>query len=154
MVRIYLPILVVLRIKLLISTIDIWNIIYTKLYGGFEDLSKTALSDELEIDELANVPKHKLTKEGYLKDGFVVDKVIRNNNNKNTRGDDESDEDYVESEDNISDVGSDWSDLPDEDKKQKNKNIKKKSTHKQPIIQTPILQDPIVIEELTSEPYI
>lgn len=54
-------------------TIDIWNIIYEKLFGGFEDLAATAIEDENEIDELDSVPSHKKTKSGYLKDGFVVD---------------------------------------------------------------------------------
>ena len=52
--------------------IDLWNTLYEKLFGGFEDLAATAIEDEQEIDELANVPKEKKTKEGYLKDGFVV----------------------------------------------------------------------------------
>jgi len=54
-------------------TVELWNKIYEKLFGGFEDLAATALDDENEEDELANVPKEKKTKEGYLKDGFVVD---------------------------------------------------------------------------------
>jgi hypothetical protein len=140
-------------------TVDIWNTIYEKLYGGFEDLSKTALSDELEPDELAHVPKHKLTKEGYLKDGFVVDnKVIKNKipHQCDDELDDDDDGDYVGSDDNISEVGSDWSDLPDEDKKpKKNKNVKKHtSSSKQSNISTPIHSEPILVEELTSEPYI
>jgi hypothetical protein len=54
-------------------TIQLWNKIYEKLFGGFEDLVATAKEDEEEEDELANVPKEKKTKDGYLKDGFVVD---------------------------------------------------------------------------------
>lgn len=54
-------------------SVEIWNKIYEKLFGGFEDLSKTAKEDEEEIDELEFVPKEKKTKQGYLKDGFVVD---------------------------------------------------------------------------------
>ena len=54
-------------------TCENWNKIYEKLYGGFEDLASSALEDEEEEDELANVPAHMKTKEGYLKDGFVVD---------------------------------------------------------------------------------
>jgi hypothetical protein len=51
-----------------------WKKIYNKLYGGFYDLNKTAQRDELEVDELDTIPKHKKTKiGGYLKDGFVVD---------------------------------------------------------------------------------
>jgi hypothetical protein len=51
----------------------LWNKIYEKLFGGFEDLVATAKEDEEEEDELENVPKEKKTKHGYLKDGFVVD---------------------------------------------------------------------------------
>jgi len=54
-------------------TIELWNKIYEKLFGGFEDLIATAAEDENEVDELANIPKDKKTKQGYLKDGFVVD---------------------------------------------------------------------------------
>jgi hypothetical protein len=54
-------------------SVDLWNKIYEKLFGGFEDLAATAAEDENEEDELANVPKEMKTKDGYLKDGFVVD---------------------------------------------------------------------------------
>ena len=54
-------------------TIPIWEKFYEKLFGGFEDLSSTAIEDENEEDELAKIPKEKKTKHGYLKDGFVVD---------------------------------------------------------------------------------
>jgi hypothetical protein len=54
-------------------SLPLWKKIYEKLFGGFEDLSATELDDENEEDELANVPKEKKTKQGYLKDGFVVD---------------------------------------------------------------------------------
>ena len=53
-------------------SVELWNKIYEKLFGGFEDLAATALEDENEEDELANVPKEMKTKDGYLKDGFVV----------------------------------------------------------------------------------
>ena len=54
-------------------SLELWEKMYEKLFGGFEDLSATALEDENEEDELENVPKEKKTKSGYLKDGFVVD---------------------------------------------------------------------------------
>jgi hypothetical protein len=54
-------------------SLQLWNKIYEKLFGGFEDLAATAAEDEAEEDELANVPKEKKTKQGYLKDGFVLD---------------------------------------------------------------------------------
>jgi hypothetical protein len=54
-------------------TIELWNTIYEKLFGGFEDLAATAIEDENEIDELDAIPLHKKTSNGYLKDGFIVD---------------------------------------------------------------------------------
>lgn len=54
-------------------SIPLWKKIYEKLFGGFEDLNATAAEDENEEDELEMVPKEKKTKNGYLKDGFVVD---------------------------------------------------------------------------------
>jgi len=51
----------------------LWEKIYEKLFGGFEDLSATAAEDEAEEDELEKIPKELKTKQGYLKDGFVVD---------------------------------------------------------------------------------
>ena len=55
-------------------SIDLWNKLYEKLFGGFTDLTATCNEDENEDDELDNIPSHKLTKTGgYLKDGFVVD---------------------------------------------------------------------------------
>lgn len=54
-------------------SIELWEKLYEKLFGGFEDLAATALEDENEEDELDHIPKHKKTKQGYLKDGFVVD---------------------------------------------------------------------------------
>ena len=55
-------------------TIELWNKIYEKLFGGFEDLGLTCNEDEEEEDELENIPKNMKTKKGgYLKDGFVVD---------------------------------------------------------------------------------
>lgn len=55
-------------------TILMWNSIYEKLFGGFINLNKTAEEDDKEEDELDNIPENKKTKiGGYLKDGFVVD---------------------------------------------------------------------------------
>ncbi len=54
-------------------TEELWNILYEKLYGGFEDLDATIEEDENEIDELNDVDKKDKTKSGYLKDSFVVD---------------------------------------------------------------------------------
>ena len=54
-------------------SLENWEKMYEKLFGGFEDLSATYAEDENEIDELDNISAEKKTKDGYLKDGFVVD---------------------------------------------------------------------------------
>jgi hypothetical protein len=83
-------------------SLGVWGKIYEKLFGGFEDLAVTAKQDEEEDDELANVPKEKKTKDGYLKDGFVVDssdteeKFSSNSEiSENEESDDDEDEDLV-----------------------------------------------------------
>ena len=53
-------------------SVDLWTKMYEKLFGGFENLCDTANADEDEEDELDNIPSNLKTKEGYLKDGFVV----------------------------------------------------------------------------------
>ena len=54
-------------------TKDMWNKIYEFLFGGFESLVANEDSDEEEEDELDAIPSNKKTRDGYLKDGFVVD---------------------------------------------------------------------------------
>jgi len=53
--------------------IDVWKKIYTRLFGGFIDLDKCEKEDDEEEDELDTIPDEMKTKEGYLKDGFIVD---------------------------------------------------------------------------------
>jgi hypothetical protein len=94
-------------------TLSLWNKIYEKLFGGFEDLAATAKKDEEEEDELENVPKEKKTKQGYLKDGFVVDSSDTEDYSPYISSSD-NDEDFntEEQEDNdilIEDVGSELS---------------------------------------------
>ena len=54
-------------------SVELWEEIYEKLFGGFENLKDTSKEDELEEDELDDVPDNMKTKEGYLKDGFIVE---------------------------------------------------------------------------------
>ena len=88
-------------------SMPLWNKIYEKLFGGFEDLAATAAEDEAEEDELANVPKEKKTKQGYLKDGFVVDSSDTEENNSGGNSIDESEEDEDESEETSEDQDDD-----------------------------------------------
>jgi hypothetical protein len=71
-------------------SVSMWNKIYEKLFGGFEDINDG--DDDDSEDELASVPKEMKTKAGYLKDGFVVD--------DGTDGDDDSDGTDDDHEDN------------------------------------------------------
>ena len=57
--------------ELIDLTIPVWKRVYEHLFGGFEDLGDE--SEEESEDELDSVPPEKKTKNGYLKDGFVVD---------------------------------------------------------------------------------
>lgn len=98
-------------------SLPLWEKIYEKLFGGFESLAVTAEEDDDEEDELENVPKEKKTKQGYLKDGFVVDSDGDDDNSYETEDEDNTD-DYDDdeegtSEDNddliIQDIGSELS---------------------------------------------
>jgi hypothetical protein len=74
-------------------SIELWNKIYEKLFGGFEDLAVTCAEDEEEEDELENVPKNMKTKKGgYLKDGFVVDSSDAEEEATGSETEDEDDE--------------------------------------------------------------
>ena len=61
-------------------TIEQWEKCYEKLFGGFESLGEDDSEEPDELDEISDSEK---TKEGYHKDGFVVD------------DDDEEDADYL-----------------------------------------------------------
>ena len=61
-------------------SLEEWEKCYEKLFGGFESLGE---DDSEETDELDEISDSEKTKEGYHKDGFVVD------------DDDEDDEDYI-----------------------------------------------------------
>ena len=96
-------------------TLEIWEKMYEKLFGGFEDLSATAKEDEEEEDELANVPKEKKTKDGYLKDGFVISSDSEDKDDESCdevsdeSNDDDNQEEDEEEELIVDDIGSELS---------------------------------------------
>ena len=98
-------------------SLELWERMYEKLFGGFEDLAATAVEDDNEVDELANVPKEKKTKHGYLKDGFVVDSSDTEEEEEEADVSDEADEDedeqdsdeVQEEEMELEDIGSELS---------------------------------------------
>ena len=50
---------------------DLWKTIYNKLFDGFDDINDNdSIPSE---DELEGIPKIFKSKDGYLKDGFIVD---------------------------------------------------------------------------------
>jgi hypothetical protein len=122
-------------------SLDLWNKIYEKLFGGFENLALTVVEDEEEEDELAAIPASKKTKKGgYLKDGFVVDteSSSEHSGSDSSGSDDESElndsEETTDKEEGIvlEEIGSELSeeayDYSSEDEDQdKDKDTKKKS---------------------------
>ena len=59
-------------------TISEWKELYNNLYGGFEDLNhldddEEEYAEQEEERQMLNNPNIKFTKEGYIKDGMIVD---------------------------------------------------------------------------------
>ncbi len=87
-------------------SINLWNKIYVKLFGGFEDLVVESVSEDEEVVT-------KKTKHGYEKDGFVVDSNSEDEDNSEDYNDDSEehssisyDVDVVETDIDILEVGS------------------------------------------------
>lgn len=88
-------------------TLELWKKYYTILMGGFEDLNTD--DEEDEEDELDSIPDKLKTKNGYLKDGFIVDdKADEDNNDDNDSGEEDDDDD--DDNDDDEDGGEDNSD--------------------------------------------
>lgn len=100
-------------------SVEMWNKIYEKLFGGFEDLAATALEDENEEDELANVPKEMKTKDGYLKDGFVVsdeDEEEPVDETETEEDEDEEDDEQLDEGDELTEESYDYDSETDKNK--------------------------------------
>jgi hypothetical protein len=81
-------------------TVEKWNKVYEHLFGGFETLADNEDEDDEEEDELDNIPSNMKTKDGYLKDGFIIEDALEDGG-----GDSENDDD--ECEDEVENVDSD-----------------------------------------------
>ena len=57
-------------------TVEKWNKVYEHLFGGFETLADNEDEDDEEEDELDKVPSSMKTKDGYLKDGFIIEDAL------------------------------------------------------------------------------
>jgi hypothetical protein len=88
-------------------SLELWEKMYEKLFGGFEDLAATCGEDEEEEDELDSIPASKKTKQGYLKDGFVVDSDSSDDKEEeygsDEDDDDEADEDEADEQEGLED---------------------------------------------------
>lgn len=84
-------------------TVEKWNKVYEHLFGGFETLADNEDEDEEEEDELDNIPSSMKTKDGYLKDGFIVDDALEDGANSSDSGDDEGEDDDENSDDDDDD---------------------------------------------------
>jgi len=71
-------------------TVEKWNKVYEHLFGGFETLADNEDEDEEEEDELDNIPSNMKTKDGYLKDGFIIEDALEDG------GDSDNDDDECE----------------------------------------------------------
>lgn len=78
-------------------TLETWEKVYEKLFGGFESLGdEDSESDDSEDEE---VPEDKLTKHGYKKDGFVIDDESDDLCEQEYTGSELTDEEYYYSDD-------------------------------------------------------
>lgn len=93
-------------------TKETWNKIYEFLFGGFESLVANEDSDEEEEDELDSIPSNKKTRDGYLKDGFVVDSVGVTGDSEGEDGiaNDDSETDSDDTDSNSSEDDSEYDD--------------------------------------------
>jgi len=92
-------------------SLELWNKIYEKLFGGFENLDSTAIEDVEEEDELANIPAEMKSKDGYLKDDFIVDEEDEPDEEAEEDDEDEEEEESWDDEDD----GIENEDADDED---------------------------------------
>ena len=76
-----------------------WDKIYEFLFGGFEDIGDEDSENSEEDDDEIDVPK---TKDGYVKDGFIVD-----DSDDTEEQEDDVDEDEDDDSDNFEDIEDD-----------------------------------------------
>jgi len=95
------------NMKIADLTVEKWNKIYEHLFGGFETLADNADEDDEEEDELANVPSSMKTKDGYLKDGFIIEDALEDADPDAEENSSDDSEDECESEGDESTVSTD-----------------------------------------------
>lgn len=73
-----------------------WRVDYEFLMGGFEDIENT--DNESETDEMDEYSESEKTKNGYLKDGFVVDEDTSTSISQDTNEESEYEDSELEEE--------------------------------------------------------
>jgi hypothetical protein len=116
-------------------TQTMWEKIYETLYGGFDDIGNDDSDIECDSDDDPAGPR---TKNGYVKDGFVVDDEDADEDDDDDADADEDDEEYVKP---VKEV-----------KAKKNGNAKVKSAFELKEVEEYTYLD--CSSELTEEPYI
>ena len=90
--------------KVLDLSVELWEKIYEKLFGGFEDLVGDDSEDEIGTEEqrILEDPTTQFTKEGYVKDDFIVDdesdELLDDMDDSDDLDEDEDDDDDDDSE--------------------------------------------------------
>ena len=115
-------------------TADEWNVIYEYLFGGFDDIGSqdSEDEDEDEEDEMDDIPK---TKDGYVKDGFVVDDE-----------EDEEDDDYDPDDEDDDEDDEDEDDEEEVVVQKKKKPVKKIAVKTKPVKKNKKIPENIFIE--------
>ena len=83
-------------------TVEKWNKVYEHLFGGFETLADNEDEDDEEEDELDNIPSNMKTKDGYLKDGFIIEDALEDgvdSDNNDDEGEDDGENSNCDDDD-------------------------------------------------------
>ena len=76
-------------------TLEKWDKMYNFLFGGFDTLVNCD-DDDYEEDDLDSIPSSRKTKDGYLKDGFVIDEDDDDDDDTDDDDDDDDETNYDE----------------------------------------------------------
>lgn len=102
-------------------TSKLWKVCYEALFGGFEDLGDE--SDEEESGEDDEDEELDKTKQGYAKDGFVVEDEVQEES-----GDDDEDDDFDDDDIDDDDDDEDEVDGEDEDEDEATRRVTRSSS--------------------------
>jgi hypothetical protein len=96
-------------------TLEKWNKVYEHLFGGFETLADNEDEDDDEEDELDNIPSSMKTKDGYLKDGFIIEDALEDGGNSDNDDEDEYEDENSDTNDDECNERCDFTTTDDDD---------------------------------------